>query len=231
MGNSFDSTEFIDGDLDNSNPPKRKSVTDPESPTHIPYDPRDPNNLREEAETYRRKISELQDQKNRLEKKTLLIEESRRKQLEFRQGRQELMVKLTRGIEILAENQKLREQDLKTLAKNIDELKEGLSKITELNSKDWTEEEFEQNLNDSLQEIENARMEWNRQLVKYPKVLKSAISGPEEVIMPEAVDGTPLERLPLNSHNLQYLCKLGFALTWPIAISIIVVSILVLLLN
>lgn len=231
MGNNFDSTEFIDGDLESNDSPKRKSGADPESPTHIPYDPRDPNNLREEAETYRQKISELQEQKERLEKRTLIIEESRRKQLEFRQGRQELMVKLTRGIEILGENQKLREQDLKTLAKNIDELKERLSIITELNSKDWPEDDFEEKLNESLQEIENSRMEWNRQLVKYPKILKSAISGPEEVIMPEAVDGTPLERLPLNSHNLQYLCKLGFALTWPIAVSIIIVSIFIILLN
>lgn len=226
MGNNFDSTEFIDGDLESSEPAARKVSSSPDSISHVPYDPRDPNNLREEAETYRKKISELQTEKEKLEKRTMMVEESRRKQLEFRQGRQELMVKLTRGIEILSENHKLRQQDLKVLEKNISELKDRLSTISDIQSKDWPDEDFESRLNDALVEIENSRMEWNRQLVKYPKILKSAISGPEEVILPEAVDGTPLEKLPLNGHNLKYLCKLGLALTWPLAISILIVSIL-----
>lgn len=229
MGNNFDSTEFIDGDLEKGDSPAQKPDPSDETISHVPFDPRDPNNLRQEAETYRQKISELQEEKTKLEKKTLIIEESRRKQLDFRNGRQDLMVKLTRGVEILDENKKLREQDLRLLGKNIEELKEKLSILSDLNMASWDEAEFDEKLDESLREIENARLEWNRQLVKYPKVLKSAISGPEEVIMPEAVDGTPLERLPLTSHNLQYLCKLGFALTWPIALSILIIFLLFLI--
>jgi hypothetical protein len=231
MGKDFDAAEFIDRDLEQDESASHRPATGRGTPGAHPSNPRDPNAQQEEVEAYKKRISELAQEKERLEKKSLIIEESRRKQLEFRQGRQEMMVKLTRAIEILDENHKLREQELRVMRKNVDELKERLAIITDLQPTEWPEKEFESCLNDALRDLENSRMEWNRQLAKYPKLLRAALSGPEEVILPEAADGTPLEKLPLNGHNLKYLCKLGIALTWPLALAIIVVGILFLIFN
>ena len=231
MGKEFDSAEFIDRDLEQPESAAERGAARKSGPQAGGFDPRDPNRQQEEVEVYRKRIDELQSEKDKLEKKTLVVEESRRRNLEFRQGRQELMIKLTRGVEILEENHKHREQELKVLDRNISELKERLSIITDLQPSDWSPKEFDNQLTEGLRELENARMEWNRQLTKYPKILRAALTGPEEVILPESVDGTPLERLPLNSHNLKYLCKLGVALTWPLALAILVVGILFLIFN
>jgi vacuolar-type H+-ATPase subunit I/STV1 len=226
MGKDNYSADFVDQDLEQGdNTPVRPATP----PSHVTFDPKDPKNLQEEAEAYRKKIQELEQEKEKLHKKTIIIEESRRRQIEFRQGRQELMLKMTRGIEILSEAHKIKEQELRSMNKNIGELKERLAVITDLQSSEWPEKEFESRLTAALIDLEKSRSEWNRQLAKYPKILRSALNGPEEVILPEAADGTPLERLPLNGHNLKYLCKLGFALTWPLALAILVVGILFLI--
>ncbi|MCD8535013.1 MAG: hypothetical protein LR011_09585 [Verrucomicrobia bacterium] len=226
MGKDKYSADFVDQDLEQGD---HTPVGPAPAPSHVTFDPKDPKNLQEEAEAYRKKIQELEQEKEKLHKKTIIIEESRRRQIEFRQGRQELMLKMTRGIEILSEAHKIKEQELRSMNKNIGELKERLAVITDLQSSEWPEKEFESRLTAALIDLEKSRSEWNRQLAKYPKILRSALNGPEEVILPESADGTPLERLPLNGHNLKYLCKLGFALTWPLALAILVVGILFLI--
>jgi hypothetical protein len=63
-----------------------------------------------------------------------------------------------------------------------------------------------------LTTLENARMEWNAARLKFP-----VLSGPAQ----EENQTSPATRAPDQSlfatHTFGELCRLGFALTWPLA--------------
>ena len=87
----------------------------------------------------------------------------------------------------------------------------ALKKVEAISEEGWTKENFKVELTKALTAIENARMEWNGARLKFP-VLSAPVKEPAE-----AQAASPVIS-PFTGKSFPELCRLGLALTWPLAV-------------
>jgi chromosome segregation ATPase len=221
MSSDFD--EFVDSDFQAS----RK--TPPASPpAAAPLGEAQRAPTREEVEArvgeMQQKLAELKRAQQELERERSSLEETRRRQMEFTQGRQEMVEHLTRGVALLEEAEFGARRDAEQMAKTLIDLREALVKLQTIQEETWTRESLNVELTRASTVVENARMEWNTARMKFP-----ILSGE----MPEAaaVAGPATGGLQdlITQKNYAELCKLGLALTWPIALAALAIMLVLLL--
>jgi hypothetical protein len=207
MSSEYDPTEFVDGDFQAHKAPY--SAT----PVGIGHSQRAPT--REEVDSRvveaQQKLAELKRAQEELERQRAALEETRRRQIEFQTGRQEMIHNLTRGLGLLEEAEFNSRRDAEQMAKAITDLREALVKVEAVHEETWTKENFSVELTKALTAIENARMEWNASRLKFPE-----LSGQPKDLATKADDQPPAAGL-LSPRSFGELCKLGLALTWPLA--------------
>src|SRR5512137_1900355 len=126
MSSDFD--EFVDSDFQAS----RKT---PASQPALGGSPGDAQRAptREEVEVrvseMQQKLADLKRAQQELERERASLEETRRRQLEFTQGRQEMVQHLTRGVALLEEAEFAARRDAEQMAKTLLDLREGLVKL------------------------------------------------------------------------------------------------------
>jgi len=209
----FDPADFVDDDFKG-----RKA----QSPAGASASPRAPT--REEVDTRvvdaQQKLAELKRAQEELERERSALEETRRRQMEFQTGRQEMIHNLTRGLGLLEEAEFTARRDAEQMAKTIADFRDSLSKIEVVREETWTKDNFGVELTRALTAIENGRMEWNAARLKFP-----VLTG--EKTATGAGPGQPSARPelfpPADNRSFGQMCKLGFALTWPIALAVLAV--------
>ena len=210
MASDHDAAEFIDGDFQ---PPRSPySVSGGLGPTL-----RAPS--KEEVDTRvaeaQQKLAELKRAQEELERQRSALEETRRRQAEFQTGRQEMIQHLTRGLGLLEGAEFNARRDAEQMAKALQGLREAQTKIEAIHEETWTQDSFTTELTRALTILENARMEWNAARLKFPllgDVAREETAG-NQPVSPTAVNLPP----PFGAHSFGELCRLGFALTWPLA--------------
>jgi hypothetical protein len=208
MSSDYDATEFVDGDLQAYKLPS--SSTSPaagqlqRAPTREEVDSK--------VADAQQKLAALRREQEELERQRAGLEETRRRQMEFQTGRQEILQHLTRGVGLLEEAEFSERRDAEQMAKALVDLREALAKIGAVHEESWTKDNFGTELTRALTTLENARMEWNAARLKFP-VLSGQIpeggAGPAEATGPRAS--------LLATQSFGELCRLGLALTWPLA--------------
>ncbi len=179
----------------------------------------DPNRApsREEVEArvgdMHNKLAELRRAQQELERERADLEETRRRQTEFTKGRQEMEQHLTRGIGLLEEAEFAARRDAEQMAKALVDLREALLKMQAVQEESWTRDNFNTELTRALTAIENARMEWNSARLKFPVLNGETAPADAAPASPESF----AEHL-LRERSYAELCKMGLALTWPIAL-------------
>jgi hypothetical protein len=216
MPSDYDATEFIDGDFEGR--PSAHSVGSAgaaqlRAPT------------REEVDS---KVAETQQKlaEEELERERIALEETRRRQLEFQTGRQEMIQNLSRGVGLLAESEFAARRDAEQMSKALVGLRDALSKIQAIQEESWTKDNFSLELTRALTTLENARMEWNGARLKF-EVLSSA---PAQTQNASPAVHEPQAASVLN-RGFGELCRLGFALTWPVAAVLLLGFILLLVMQ
>ena len=131
--------------------------------------------------------------------------------MEFQNGRGEIMQSLTRGLTLLQEAEFATRRDADQMAKSVAALKESFEKVQALNEQAWTKESYSTELTRALALIENSRMEWNSARLKFSVLSGTPATEAAEEAKPE------LQSL-LATQSFGQLCKIGFALTWPVAL-------------
>jgi TolA-binding protein len=212
MPSDFD--EFVDKDFQASR--KTPSGAAPETATAPSTDAqRAPT--REELEArvgeMQNKLAELRRAQQELERERSQLEETRRRQAEFTQGRQEMVEHLTRGIALLEEAEFSARRDAEQMAKTLIDLREALLKVQSVQEETWTRDNLTVELTRASTIIENARMEWNAARLKFA-ILSGEAPPPSALASPPA---GPFQEL-IAQKNYVELCKLGLALTWPVAV-------------
>ena len=207
MASDHDAAEFIDGDFQ---PPRSPySVASGLGPG-----PRAPS--REEVDSQvaeaQQKLAELKRAQEELERQRSALEETRRRQTEFQTGRQEMLQHLTRGVGLLAEAEFSSRRDAEQMAKALQGLRDAQAKIEGIHEETWTQDNFSIELTRALTALENGRMEWNAARLKFP-LLSDPARQESPPAPPTAVNLPP----PFGTHSFGELCRLGFALTWPLA--------------
>ena len=202
MAAEYDATEFIDTDFQAHKSP---AATDPlRAPTREEVD-------RKVVEA-QQKLAELKRAQDELERERASLEELRRRQLEFQNGRQEMIQNLTRGLGLLEEAEFNARRDSEQMTKTMADFRDAMEKIQNIRDETWSKENFQMELTRALTVIENARMEWSSARLKLP-----ALAG-ETGKKPEAEAAPAPAVAPFAGMSLGELCKIGFAMTWPLVL-------------
>ncbi len=210
MSAEYDATEFVDSDFQAAHKAAYAGVT-----SAVANASRAPS--REEVDSKvgetHQKLAELKRIQEELERERAGLEETRRRQMEFQAGRQETIQNLTRGVGLLQEAEFAARRDAEQMAKSLLEMKEALAKVESTNESAWTKENFPVELTRALTVIENARMEWNAARLKY-----LILSGNLPAETAKKVESGNAAQPWLAGRSFGQLCKLGLALTWPLAL-------------
>jgi predicted nuclease with TOPRIM domain len=209
MPSDYDATEFVDGDFQTHKSPYS---TAPGGLSQLQRAP-----TREEVDARvieaQQKLAELKRAQEELERERSGLEETRRRQMEFQTGREEMMQNLTRGLGLLEESEFSARREAEQMAKAIADMRDALAKVQAVQEDTWTKDNFNVELTRALTALENARMEWNGARLKFPLLSGTAPETPEaEASTRSSAPGQ------LSTLGFGQLCRLGLALTWPLAV-------------
>ncbi len=207
MSADYDASEFIDGDFEAHKSPFSASISG------AAQTGRAPTREQVDAEVLARqqRLAELKREQEALERERAGLEETRRRQSEFQTGRQEMLQSLTRGVGLLEEAEFSARRDAEQMTKALVDLRAAMDQVQAIREESWTKDNFTVELTRALTVLENARMEWNAARLKFP-VLAGAAQAP--VAPTPANTAAPV---PFGPKTFGELCRMGFALTWPLA--------------
>jgi hypothetical protein len=221
MATEFDASEFVDREFEAAQSSFRNATVMTAQPDDASRAP-----TRDEVDSkvgdLHSKLAELKRAQGELERERASLEETRRRQTEFTTGREEVIHNLTRGIGLLEETEFAARRDAEQMARTLGEMREALNKVQAINDQAWTKDSFQIELTRANTIIESARMEWNGARLKWP------VLSPENLEKAAAKDEGKRVR-PLAERGFWELCRFGFALTWPIALSLAALIVVLLL--
>jgi predicted nuclease with TOPRIM domain len=221
MPSDYDATEFVDGDFQAHKSPLAAAP----GPGELQRAP-SRDELDHQVTEAQQKLAELKRAQEELERQRAALAEARRRQMEFETGRQEMTQHLTRGVGLLEEAEFNLRRDAEQMAKALAGLREALQRVQSIHDDTWTKDNYEVELTRALTVIENARMEWNSARLKFP-VLSGAVETPASAASGDLV---PSGAFPANL-TFRDWCRLGLALTWPLAaIALLILAVLLVLL-
>jgi hypothetical protein len=203
----YDATEFIDTDFQAHKTPS------PFAPGNDPLRAPTRDEVDRKVVEAQQKLAELKRAQEDLERERASLEELRRRQLEFQNGRQEMVHNLTRGLGLLEEAEFNSRRDAEQMVKTIADFRDALKKIQAVHDEGWTKENFHVELTRALTTIENARMEWNSARLKLPVLAGESAHKKSEAESAPAPVVSPFANLSFGQ-----LCKIGLAMTWPLLI-------------
>jgi hypothetical protein len=209
MSSDYDATDFIDNDFQalskaSQNMAAGAASASSRAPTREEVDSK-------VGET-QQKLAELKRVQEELERERAALEETRRRQIEFQTGRQEILQNLTRGVGLLEEAEFTARRDAEQMGKSLGDMREALIKVEALHEEGWTKENFGIELTRALTTIENARMEWNAARLKF-----TVLSGKSQEADARSSKDANLTDPLVAGRSFFGLCKVGLALTWPVA--------------
>lgn len=214
MAQGLDPSEFVDTDYEAA---RREGATGARgsdtarAPTREEVDA--------QATDLQAELARLKQAQEQLERERAQLDETKRRQTEWKTGREEMIHALTRGIGLLEEAEFSARQEAEQTSKSIGGLRDALAKVQAVSDETWTKDNFQVEMTKALTTLENARMEWNSARLKHA-VLSGKPAAPEALAgKPEAPGPTPLAQMKFLE-----LCRLGLALTWPVALVLAVVA-------
>ena len=205
MASQFDDSDFIDHDY------LAAQTGIAGTAAGIVQRPPTVEQLDSRAGDARQKLAELKRAQEELERERAALEEARRRRLEFQTGREEILNHLTRGVALLEQAEFAARRDAEQMAKSLGGLREALGQVQGIRDETWTQENWNVELTKALASIENARMEWNGARLKWALLNGAPAESPGQG---EAAPGLGV----LANASFWQLCRLGAALTWPIAL-------------
>jgi hypothetical protein len=203
----YDATEFIDTDFQAHKTPS------PFAPGNDPLRAPTRDEVDRKVVEAQQKLAELKRAQEDLERERASLEELRRRQLEFQNGRQEMVQNLTRGLGLLEEAEFSARRDSEQMIKTLADFRGALEKIQNVRDETWTKENFQMELTRALTIVENARMEWNSARLKLPALAGESAQNKSEAESAPAPVVSPFANLSFGQ-----LCKIGLAMTWPLLI-------------
>lgn len=156
------------------------------------------------------RLAEIRETQEQLERTRAAIEEMRRRRAEFAQGRTEMLQSLTHGVALLEKAEHDARTDAEQMARSLAGLREALAGVEQLHEQAWTNATWEQELSRALATIDNARNEYLGARRKWP-----LLDGKDPRL---AASPAPARTPALHELPISQLCRIGLALTWPVAL-------------
>jgi len=207
MPADFDASEFIDGDFQFHKTAYSSFATVPAQAQRAPM--REEENAR--AVAIQQELADLKRRQEEKEREKAAVEERLRRRTELQNGRQEMLHNLTRGIGLLEEAEFTARRDAEQMAKALTDFRDALTKVEAIREEAWTVDNSDVELTRALTAVENARMEWNSARLKFPLLSGTPAQS-------EGNSSNPFMPSALAGLGFGQLCRMGFALTWPLAV-------------
>jgi hypothetical protein len=212
MSGEYDATEFVDTDFQEHKSGGAASAAPAGGGASGGSRPPSREEVEAKITNAQKQLAELKRAQEGLERERAALEETRRRQAEFQTGRQEMITHLTRGLGLLEEAEFAARRDAEQMSRTLGDFRDALGKLQAIHEESWGKESFGIELTRALTTIENARMEWNSARLKFP-VLASATGKTDADAAAAAPEAPALAQLSMSQ-----LCRLGLALTWPLAV-------------
>lgn len=210
----FDDVEFVDRDLPAQAPARVAPPSPPPAAADVGGHPPTRAELDAKVGSTQDRIAELKRAQEALERERATLEDARRRRAEFETGRAEMLQQLTRGTGLLAKAEFDARRDAEQMAKTLASLQDALAQVQAIREDSWTQESWHTDLSRALTTIENARLEWNGARLKW-----KALDGTLDTAgAPGSSVGTAPAPDWLARRSLVELCRVGLALTWPVAL-------------
>jgi chromosome segregation ATPase len=207
MASEFDQTEFVDTDF---TPSKQADEGQRRTTSLQSQRPLSREELESRVGEAQQKLLELKRAQEELERERAALEEARRRRVEYQNGREEMLVHLTRGIGLLEEAEFNARRDAEQMSRALVDLRDALNKVQGLNEELWSQENWNSELTKALTTLENARMEWNSARMKF-----TLLNGEGSAPLRDASGSRKLAG-NLGEMTVTELTRIGFALTWPL---------------
>ena len=208
MASQFDESDFIDSDFQSSQGTYSAAPT--AGAAGVTFRPPSQQQLDSRVGDAQQKLAALKRAQEELERERAALEEARRRRLEFQTGREEMLQSLTRGVTLLEQAEFGARRDVEQMGKTLIGLRTALNEVQAIQEEGWTSDSWNVELTRALATIENARMEWNGARLKC--AILNGQSG-EPVGQEASRPALP----PWHGCTFWELCRVGAALTWPIA--------------
>jgi hypothetical protein len=209
MASQFDDSDFVDREYQTSQGPF--SAAPGHNGGGVAFRPPSREEIETRSAAAQQQLAELKRAQEALERERSALEEARRRRVEFQTGREEMLQNLTRGVGLLEHSEYNARREAEQLAKSLTGLREALSGVQGLREENWTQENWNVELSKALAIIESARMEWNQARLKWTMLDGEGAGATTQ-------NGSPLSTSGLQGRPFLDLCKLGLALTWPVAL-------------
>jgi hypothetical protein len=180
-----------------------------------------------DPETLSTKVTEAERRKIELEEKLRLLalekdslKDAQQRRQELDSGRAEITRELTRGIELLDTALFDTRARVEQMDIAVNSMKSSLAKIKSIQTSEWTNAEFQDRLTQSLAQLEQCRSDWEETKLKFSSTLAPKSGSRPGSLDSSAPSGSSTGSF-LSGEGLSYneLCKIGLALTWPVAIA------------
>jgi DNA repair exonuclease SbcCD ATPase subunit len=210
----FDETDFVDRDLQAAQKAQALAAALPPGPANVAPRPPTRQELEVKVTQTQSRIIELKRAQEELERERAALDEARRRRQEMEAGRAEMVEHLTRGIGLLEKAEFDARRSAEQMAKTLEGFRQALGAVQAIKEDTWTQENWTTELTRALTAVENARMEWNSARLKWP-----ILNGEAAVPANQGDDPASAARgVWLGQRSFLGLCKVGFALTWPLAV-------------
>lgn len=208
MASQFDDSDFVDREYQSS---QHSYSGTPAQAGAASFRPPSREELDGRVGDTQRKLAELKRAQEELERERATLEEARRRRLELQTGREEMLQALTRGVSLMEQAEFAARRDAEQMAKTLNGLRDALAAVQGIREDTWTQENWNVELIKALAHIENSRMEWNQARLKW-----SMLDGQGDAHTKPSIQGG----VPDSWSNQPFweLCKIGAALTWPVAV-------------
>ncbi len=219
MPSDHDESEFVDSDfLDSRDVKSHQAEGSPEASGAGLSD----EELIEQASMAQQRLSQLQLEQREMQQKLSDLEESKRRRHECGVGREEVLRDLTRGIALLEKAEFDAQAELEQMTRTLQGLRESMTKVEAIDESNWRNADWNVQLSRDSAAVENARMEWNAARLRWD-VLNSSNLLDEDNGQTESKPVKPFT----EAQSFTDFCRLGFALTWPVAVAVVIVGALI----
>lgn len=225
MSSPFERSDFVDTDYQAARKAALGGGSDASDPNSPLQRPPTRDELDSKVTDAQQRLAELKAAQENLEREKSALEEARRRQAEFHTGREEMVTHLTRGLGLLEQAEFTARRDAEQMSKTLGDLRLALEQLQSIQQDGWTRDNWSTELTRALTTIENARLEWNSARLKWPVLTGEATATVNTKHAPAA---SPLSAA-LAADNFAQLCRVGFALTWPVLVGAVGIIIALLL--
>lgn len=222
MASDFDQSDFVDSEYVTGR--QSSGASSPvRTAAGIPGRPPSREELEAKVSETQQRLIELKHAQESLERERAALEEARRRQAEFQTGREETLQNLIRGLGLLGEAEMAARRDAEQMSKTLAGFREALEKVQAIHQETWTTENYNTELTRALTALENARMEWNAARLKWPLLDGEHADDPAK----QPANTLNLHKL-IEGGGFRDICLVGLGLTWPVALAVIVVILVML---